>query len=882
MFEPNADNTEAKENGKKCSIFYGSIFDSINIVRQRHMPHAVAAIFGNSCKMERPNNVQHHHHHHINEQQQQQQNRHNMAVANDANNLLYKALQDKKQRDAEKRNAIFHQNRTIMEARMQKQLAAGENKSVVSACSSYANNMQYVRVNSGQEPGILLRHVMHPLNPDECDVYASLVMSSENGRGGGDDLSSTCSPEINDAAGTAISLNDERRNCQMMAMHNHCMNSEGDIEGFRFTCSESDLAARLPMGRKLFFRCSMVECLDDEDDDNDDDENDAHENDSENIIDNDEACSDDGKDENDGEKAETAADDGVIVPAPPATSPEENSSSLLDLSVDEIEGMMMAGKKGDENAVSSQMHEDNTHVYEKVMQQKHDTFMMAAEAAAEAEADAAAGTQAPISSNGAKREGRPATTKPSSKQKPRQQPAILPPKAPGSVCSYRSGTSSSIRTATTAASGAAARHYAHHPQFQQQQHHSNYYHSLRQQHQHHHQHMNAAGIMDNRLDCDNDYNNFIDDNNKRRGKDKNNKILRLLLDQENVLKHLLAVVQRIQAESVNKEPSFSCMPENTDIVNGATDAGPSSERHGASAYMGNSMSDCKDWNPELPEFVGLYHAWVRGFNKDTRVHKLFIVTSGGCTSMCDSFFNLFSDVKHEMTAREILDSEEVWYMRQANHRNNARILYEVAKEFGLKIPTNMDVYSYEPREMAAVTTETLHHDIIQDHATMHRSGASRRKISLLNRCMDTRMCTNGILSDLHPPEGVWLFKGPAQTNSGSTLYGGSFGDGGSMNTTFPIGTSTVHPHYSWNSKTVPGSPVAQKHACFVNSRVSSAVATINEYGDYLEDNDKYVALEKYTYMHEEYLQALQQDTRWNRDNGIIELIPIAVVRQIKN
>jgi hypothetical protein len=37
--------------------------------------------------------------------------------------------------------------------------------------------------------------------------------------------------------------------------------------------------------------------------------------------------------------------------------------------------------------------------------------------------------------------------------------------------------------------------------------------------------------------------------------------------------------------------------------------------------------------------------------------------------------------------------------------------------------------------------------------------------------------------------------------------------------------------------------------------------------------------ETYTYMDEEYLRVLQTYMRWNRDNGIIELMPIAVVYQ---
>ncbi len=36
---------------------------------------------------------------------------------------------------------------------------------------------------------------------------------------------------------------------------------------------------------------------------------------------------------------------------------------------------------------------------------------------------------------------------------------------------------------------------------------------------------------------------------------------------------------------------------------------------------------------------------------------------------------------------------------------------------------------------------------------------------------------------------------------------------------------------------------------------------------------------RYTYMDEEYLRCLQSQMHWDRDNGIIHLMPIAVVYQ---
>ena len=90
------------------------------------------------------------------------------------------------------------------------------------------------------------------------------------------------------------------------------------------------------------------------------------------------------------------------------------------------------------------------------------------------------------------------------------------------------------------------------------------------------------------------------------------------------------------------------------------------------SYNARRSADCRDWKPEMPELLGLYHAYVKGFNKDTRHHKLFIIVSGGCHMLCDKFYNLSVDVRNSMTAEEVLESEEAYFLRRVNGRNNSR------------------------------------------------------------------------------------------------------------------------------------------------------------------------------------------------------------------
>lgn len=69
------------------------------------------------------------------------------------------------------------------------------------------------------------------------------------------------------------------------------------------------------------------------------------------------------------------------------------------------------------------------------------------------------------------------------------------------------------------------------------------------------------------------------------------------------------------------------------------------------------VADSAEWEPEMPERVGIYHAYVRGLNRDSRSHRLFIVATGGCTSMSDNYFNLFLDVRNHMKVEAVANSE---------------------------------------------------------------------------------------------------------------------------------------------------------------------------------------------------------------------------------
>lgn len=102
-----------------------------------------------------------------------------------------------------------------------------------------------------------------------------------------------------------------------------------------------------------------------------------------------------------------------------------------------------------------------------------------------------------------------------------------------------------------------------------------------------------------------------------------------------------------------------------------------------------------------------------------------------------------------MTAEEVLESEESYYLKRINGRNNNRILKMVADEMGLFIPSIVDSCAYDPYEIAIPTTETMVNDLKRQ-----KDG----RVSFLSKCVDSTSIENGVLCCMHPAEGFWLFK----------------------------------------------------------------------------------------------------------------------------
>jgi hypothetical protein len=202
----------------------------------------------------------------------------------------------------------------------------------------------------------------------------------------------------------------------------------------------------------------------------------------------------------------------------------------------------------------------------------------------------------------------------------------------------------------------------------------------------------------------------------------------------------------------------------------------------------------------------------------------------------------------ETTAGEVCDSEEVWWLRKLCSRMRSRILLRTAEAFGLKIPVMKDVQSFNLEQtMAVAHTETCTHDI-----TSLRSG----DVAVFNSCVDTTTPRNGVLCEMHPSEGFWLFKGPS-VNNGSHENGGVFGKQAHCGV-FPTSASRLIGDIQQCTK--------QTRPFVTDFRSGNIFVYKNE------DTEKHM---HYTKFDEHFMQNLQEMS-WHRDNEVTMYMPIVI------
>lgn len=301
-------------------------------------------------------------------------------------------------------------------------------------------------------------------------------------------------------------------------------------------------------------------------------------------------------------------------------------------------------------------------------------------------------------------------------------------------------------------------------------------------------------------------------------------ILRLMSDKTSVKSSFMEFLGDVEENCV--PATLDCIPENASTIT----------QNGQVSASGLLSVDSKHWTPELPDRIGIYHAYVRGFNRDARVHKLFLCCSGGLNKASDAFCNLVIDAGRHWTAVDVCESEEAWWLKKGCQRSRCRLLKSLADKFDLNINHIQDIQSYHPQKLAIPTTDTVEHDIIKI------SVRGKERVAVYNSCADTTRSLNGIACMMHPSEGMWLFRGAPRGN----FFGGMFGDYEVCGTLPTFAPRTNRP---MSITTTDSNSI-----CRLHSKPKT---------------------EKYMCFDESYFKMLEQ-MQWNRDNGYIELIPICV------
>jgi hypothetical protein len=327
----------------------------------------------------------------------------------------------------------------------------------------------------------------------------------------------------------------------------------------------------------------------------------------------------------------------------------------------------------------------------------------------------------------------------------------------------------------------------------------------------------------------------------------NRDVVRLMQNNETNGAKLLGVINDIQALSRGREAHFECAPDNADTV-----AGLHGSQTRVCRSLGKRAVDSARWYPEAPQVAGLYHAMVRGFQKDVRQHKLFIGVSGGCFKCCDSFYNLMLDVGNEWTCRDVAQSEEVWWLRKACQRSRCMVAKQIADAFGLEIHTQRDVHGYDNPEIGVPTVDTVEFDLAHS--------AEDSVVTLYNAACDTTSIQNGILCHMNPSEGYWLFRGSQRSSSRGTSFGSMFGSADACGV-FPTRAPCFIPGM--------GSPnYVQGFDTPLVARLPSSPQRCKRRGDTTTRS-------VYQCFDEAFMRNLET-MGWNRDHGVVELVPISV------
>lgn len=255
----------------------------------------------------------------------------------------------------------------------------------------------------------------------------------------------------------------------------------------------------------------------------------------------------------------------------------------------------------------------------------------------------------------------------------------------------------------------------------------------------------------------------------------NSNVLHILQNMQEYKDKLAALVTELQTNTTNV-PSFACMQEDNEDE----------------ALKDDELVFCKQscdrqvWDDQMTQKIGLYHAFIRPHTKDSIEHRLFLVLSGSLPFLDEEFHRIWQDCNTFTTCQQLLESEELQYLRAATLRNHNRVAARLADALGLPVRCFIDTDDpTNQRRSAHPSIITMRSDIDID--------LQSRRVHLVDGGSFLNKSINGVLYQMHSSEGYWIFQGPPDTAS-YNVFGTIFDYPGNF-TCFPTSTHRFHDKF---------------------------------------------------------------------------------------
>ena len=297
--------------------------------------------------------------------------------------------------------------------------------------------------------------------------------------------------------------------------------------------------------------------------------------------------------------------------------------------------------------------------------------------------------------------------------------------------------------------------------------------------------------------------------------------------------------KKILGEYILEMKNASAPPANFDCIHDDQDPSRLSQNH----------PDQRVWSESVPTRVGIYHAFSRSNTKDRREHKLFIVISGCLNHACEALQNFWHDCRSQFKCKDVLESEEIQWLRSATHRNHNRIASAIAERCKLSVKRVIDVEDPTGSQRMVLPTTF-------SYKTDCSINLRQQKARIVDGGCFLDTDSNGVLFEMYASEGYWLFQGPRDLSDIKNTFGTQFNHG-KLYPCFP--TNTVRFHARFPMRDARTSVRIPTHKVSHNMIMGGSPVSHTEY----------------SFPDEAYFKQLEA-LGFNRNDGFMSVMPIVV------